>query len=257
MGNYADVGFKNVYNNMSEIFDENWFDVTNNDDMYTYYEGFCEDFANWLRTQGVDIDEYRNMPLDIGYYFKQYMEDDNADHFNIETVFEAVHNWVQSEDDFASSDDYLDDMYCRDARITDLSFYADPNVIERSARQCMEDGVNRGFNSAEDIVTAVNAAIDDYDVEDIEDYDAGGYGYIKWEPSDDMFLTGTCWLGNGEEEWQMQDSVPFAEEYDYGNVYRDFTIHGDCIYTISDKMYEYGIAWDKIEEKGRELGLIQ
>ena len=90
MSNYSDVGFKNVYNNMSEIFDENWFDVTDNNEAGGYYMSFCEDFANWLRNEGVNIDEYRNMPLDIGYYFKQYMEDDYADHFNIEMVFEAV-----------------------------------------------------------------------------------------------------------------------------------------------------------------------
>jgi subtilisin family serine protease len=110
---------------------------------------------------------------------------------------------------------------------------------------------------------AVIKAVDDGHLEDVDQYDAGGYGYHPApDGTESYFETGSCWLGNGEEEWQLPTDIPYSEENDYADtvdsrsVYRWFTISGDCIYTTSTMMYVYGVPWQYVEEAGRELGLL-
>lgn len=254
------------------IFDESWFDEANREEDYHYYEEFLEQFANWMSEQDdvvADLNEYRNKPFDAEYYFQQYMEDPEADHSGIEGCYNAVFDWVDDQEEFASSTDYLDSMWRYDAHATDIEFYASESDIKENAENIFHEqsytseNVTHGFKSTEDMVQAVMKAIDDGHLEDVDQYDAGGYGYhAAPDGTESYFETGSCWLGNSEEEWQLPTDIPYSEKNDYADtvdsrsVYRWFTINGDCIYTTSTMMYIYGVPWQYVEEAGRELGLL-
>lgn len=251
----ADTGYSNVYRNMYNIWDEDWFYRNGDEDTVNIdlYNAFLEDFKNWLIAEGVNVEEYPNMDFDAGYYFKEYMNDNPCP--EIEQLYENVHDWIQGEEDFASSDEYLDDMYRLDAGATSIDFYT-ADVRENAERLFLNGNDNHGFNSVKDLIAAVNECIDSGLVQDVDQYEAGGMGYhAPVDGTEDYFETGLCFLGNGEIEWQMSESVPFSEEYDYGDCYGYFCVKGDCIYTTSDRMYVYGIPWAEVETKGDELGL--
>lgn len=256
------------------IFDESWFDEANREEDYHYYEEFLEQFANWMSEQDdvvADLNEYRNKPFDAEYYFQQYMEDPEADHSGIEGCYNAVYDWIEKEDEFVSSADYLDSIWRYDANATDIEFYANEYDIKENAQNIFHEqlytseDVTHGFKSAEDMVQAVMKAIDDGHLEDVDQYDAGGYGYLAApDGTESYFETGSCWLGNSEEEWQLPTAVPYSEKNDYADnvdsrsVYRWFTIsgNGQYLYSISTRMYIYGVPWQYVEEAGRELGLL-
>lgn len=256
-------GWNNLVNHMSKIWDEDWFyrDGSEDTESVELYDLFLEDFYNYLETNtDANIGEYANKEFDIQYYFDQYMNDNPCE--AITQLYERVHDWLQNEEDFAASEDYLDSLYRRDAHATDIEFYANSEDIKENARKVFkeqrwtQEDLTHGFKNPEDLATAVQKVVDENDVEDIEAYDAGGMGYHETDIKGEWFETGCQFLGNGEEEWQMQCGVPFSKENDYGDCYRDFTINGDCIYVISDRLYVYGVKWSDVVEAGKELGLI-
>ena len=266
-----DPAYNNIRNALETagIFDVDWFAETGNEDKEHYYDEFIEEFADWLETQDelvTKLNEYRNQPFDVEYYFGQYMQDDDAIHDGIAGCYNAVFDWVQGEEDFAASEEYLDGLYRVDANATDIEFYANQYDIDDNARRIFQYAENdkHGFKSAKDMIEAVNKCVDDGLVQDVDQYNAGGMGYHSpVDGSEDYFETGCCFVGNGEVEWQMQTDVPYSEKNDYADelidcrsVYRYFAIRGDCIYTTSDMLYVYGIPWADVEEAGRELGLL-
>lgn len=266
-----DPAYMNIRNALETagIFDVDWFAETGNEDKEHYYDEFIEEFADWLETQDelvTKLNEYRNQPFDVEYYFGQYMQDNDAIHDGIAGCYNAVFDWVQGEEDFAASEEYLDSMYRYDAGATDIEFYASQYDIQDNAERIFRYRENdkHGFGSAKDMIAAVNKCVDDGLVQDVDQYDAGGMGYhAPVDGSEEYFETGCCFLGNGEEEWQMQTSIPYSEKNDYADelidcrsVYRYFAIRGDCIYTTSDRLYVYGIPWADVEQAGRELGLL-
>ena len=110
-----DPAYMNIRNAIETagIFDVDWFAETGNEDKEHYYNEFINEFADWLETQDelvTKLNEYRNQPFDVEYYFGEYMQDNDADHSAIGDMYEAVYDWVQSEDDFANSPEYLDSM---------------------------------------------------------------------------------------------------------------------------------------------------
>lgn len=252
----ADTGYSNVYRNMYNIWDEDWFYRNGDEDTESIdlYNIFLEDFKDWLINHGVNVEEYPNMDFDAGYYFKEYMNDNPCP--EIEQLYENVHDWLQGEEDFAASDEYLDSLWMLGSGGFDHEIVM--GDIEDNARRLFKNGNdNHGFKTPDDLVEAVNKAIDDGHLDDVDQYDAGGMGYhAPVDGTEDYFETGSIFLGNGEEEWQMESPVPFSEEYDFGNCYRYFAIRGDCIYVTSDRMYIYGVPWQYVEEAGRELGLL-
>ena len=270
-----DPAYNNIRNALETagIFDVDWFAETGNEDKEHYYDEFIEEFADWLETQDelvTKLNEYRNQPFDVEYYFVQYMQDDDAIHDGIAGCYNAVFDWVQGEEDFAASEEYLDEQYRYDAGATDIEFYANQYDIEENAKRIFkeqnytQEDITHGFSSAADMAEAVMKAVDDGHLEDVDQYDAGGMGYhAPVDGTEDYFETGSCFLGNGEIEWQMQTSIPYSEKNDYADelidcrsVYRYFAVRGDCIYTTSDRMYIYGVPWADVEEAGRELGLL-
>ena len=266
-----DPAYMNIRNALETagIFDVDWFAETGNEDKEHYYDEFIEEFADWLETQDelvTKLNEYRNQPFDVEYYFGQYMQDNDAIHDGIAGCYNAVFDWVQGEEDFAASEEYLDGLYRVDANATDIEFYASQYDIDDNARRIFQYVGNdkHGFKSANDMIAAVNKCVDDGLVQDVDQYDAGGMGYhAPVDGSEEYFETGSCFVGNGEVEWQMQTDVPYSEKNDYADelidcrsVYRYFAVRGDCIYTTSDMLYVYGIPWADVEEAGRELGLL-
>ena len=249
------------------IFDVDWFAETNNEDKEHFYDEFIDEFANWLETQDelvTKLNEYRNQPFDVEYYFGEYMTDPEADHSGIAGCYNAVFDWVQGEEDFAASEEYLDDMYRFDAGATDIEFYANQYDIDENARRIFRYAENEhGFKSPDGMIQAVNKCVEDGLVQDVDQYDAGGMGYhAPVDGSEDYFETGTCFLGNGDIEWQMQTDIPYSKKNDYADelndcrsVYRYFAVRGDCIYTTSDRLYIYGIPWVDVERAGDELGV--
>lgn len=90
------------------------FAETGNEDKEHYYDEFINEFADWLETQDelvTKLNEYRNQPFDVEYYFGEYLNDYDADHTAIEAMYEAVDEWVEGEEEFAESPEYLDRMY--------------------------------------------------------------------------------------------------------------------------------------------------
>lgn len=270
-----DPAYNNIRNALETagIFDVDWFAETGNEDKEHYYDEFIDEFADWLETQDelvTKLNEYRNQPFDVEYYFGEYMADPNAIHDGIAGCYNTVFDWVQGEEDFASSEEYLDGLYRVDAGATDIEFYASEYDIRDNAERIFkeqnytQEDITHGFSSAKDMVAAVNKCVDDGLVQDVDQYDAGGMGYhAPVDGTEDYFETGSCFLGNGEIEWQMQTSIPYSEKNDYADeltdcrsVYRYFAVRGDCIYTTSDRMYIYGVPWADVEEAGRELGLL-
>lgn len=266
-----DPAYNNIRNALetAQIFDYDWFAETGNEDKAHFYDEFIEEFADWLEGQDelvTKLNEYRNQPFDVEYYFRQYMQDNDAIHDGIAGCYNAVFDWVQGEEDFAASEDYLDSMYRYDAGATDIEFYASQYDIEENARRIFQYAENdkHGFKSANDMIAAVNKCVDDGLVQDVDQYDADGMGYhAPVDGSEDYFETGLCFLGNGDIEWQMQTSIPYSEKNDYADelidcrsVYRYFSVRGDCIYTTSNRLYVYGVPWADVEETGRELGLL-
>ena len=266
LGSY-EPAYMNIRNALETagIFDIDWFAETGNEDKEHFYDEFIDEFADWLETQDelvTKLNEYRNQPFDVEYYFGEYMQDNDG----IAGCYNAVFDWVQGEEDFAASEDYLDSMYRFDAGAIDIEFYASEYDIQDNAERIFRYSENdkHGFSSAKDMIAAVNKCVDDGLVQDVDQYDAGGMGYhAPVDGSEEYFETGCYFLGNGEEEWQMQTSVPYSEKNDYADelidcrsVYRYFAIRGDCIYVTSDLLYVYGIPWADVEEAGRELGLL-
>ena len=273
--NPYDPAYMNIRNALETagIFDVDWFAETGNEDKEHYYDEFINEFADWLETQDelvTKLNEYRNQPFDVEYYFGEYMQDNDAIHDGIAGCYNAVFDWVQGEEDFAASEEYLDSKYRYDAYATDIEFYANQYDIEENAKRIFkeqkytQEDITHGFSSAADMVEAVMKAVDDGHLKDVGQYDAGGMGYhAPVDGTEDYFETGLCFLGNGEIEWQMQTGIPYSEKNDYADelidcrsVYRYFAIRGDCIYTTSDRMYIYGVPWADVEEAGRELGLL-
>lgn len=247
------------------FFDIDWFAETGNEDKEHYYNEFIEEFADWLETQDelvTKLNEYRNQPFDVEYYFGEYMQDNDAIHDGIAGCYNAVFDWVQGEEDFAASEEYLNGKYRLDSNGFDDEFCT--GDIEENARRLFKNGYNNhGFDSVNGLVAAIERAIDQGHLQDVDQYDAGGMGYhAPVDGSEDYFETGSCFLGNGEVEWQMQTDVPYSEKNDYADelidcrsVYRYFAIRGDCIYTTSDMLYVYGIPWEYVELAGDELGV--
>ena len=265
-----DPAYNNIRNALETagIFDVDWFAETNNEDKEHFYDEFINEFADWLETQDelvTKLNEYRNQPFDVEYYFGEYMTDPNAIHDGIAGCYNAVFDWVQGEEDFAASEEYLDGLYRVDAGATDIEFYASEYDIQDNAERIFRYSENdkHGFSSAKDMVAAVNKCVDDGLVQDVDQYEAGGMGYhAPVDGSEEYFETGSCFLGNGEEEWQMQTSIPYSEKNDYADelidcrsVYKYFAVRGDCIYVTSDLLYVYGIPWADVEQAGDELGL--
>lgn len=190
------VGERNVQNAVEElnIFDTDWFYDSGRDEDYQYYELFIENFADWLRANGEDIDEYRNKPFDAEYYFKEYMEDDKADHTGIEKLYEAVEDWVKTEVDFVNSLEYAHGMYAYESGATDIEFYT--GDVEYNARRLFkeqrytENDILHGFSRPEDLIDAVFRAIDKGGLKDVDEYDGGSYGTHSFDGTEDYFETG-------------------------------------------------------------------
>ena len=254
-GNHA---WNNIINQLDSIIDTDWiYEASLSDEKQeqaeSYLEIFVEDFIDYLEREGENPGEYPNKKIDIGYWFNAYMADPCDE---IMDFYQIVHDWLQGEEDFAASDEYLDSLWMLGSGGFEQSIVM--GDIEYNAEKIFSDSDNdkHGFSSAGDMVKAVNKAIDDGHLDDVDQYDAGGMGYhAPVDGSEDYFETGSVFLGNGEEELQMSTGVPFSEEYDYGNCYSDFTVRGDCIYTVSDRMYIYGVPWQYVEKAGDELGL--
>ena len=256
------IGERNVQNAVEQahIFDTDWFYETDNDEKYSYYEMFIEEFANWLRANGEDIDEYRNKPIDIEYYFQQYMEDYDADHTGIEGCYQAVADWLEGEEEFAASLDNAHSLYAYESGATDVEFYTKEVQYEaerafKEQRYTQED-LTHGFKNAKDLEEAVWRAIDKGALTDVDEYDAGSYGTIRRNP--DYFITGYTFLGNGETEYQLQTDVPFDEKHDYSSevsVYMPGYPKGDLLYVTTTWMFTYGVPWEAVEVAGDELGL--
>lgn len=262
-----DPAYMNIRNALETagIFDVDWFAETGNEDKEHYYDEFIDEFADWLETQDelvTKLNEYRNQPFDVEYYFGEYMRDNDAIHNGIEGCYNTVFDWVQGQEDFAASEEYLDGMYRLDSHGFDdeLCTYD----IKENARRLFHNGNNNhGFDSVDGLVAAVERAIDQGHLQDVGQYDAGGMGYhAPVDGSEDYFETGSIFLGNGEEEFQMETSIPYSEQNDYADeligsksVYRYFAIRGDCIYVTSDRMYIYGIPWEYVEQAGDEIGV--
>ena len=90
-----DPAYNNIRNALETagIFDVDWFAETGNEDKEHYYDEFIEEFADWLETQDelvTKLNEYRNQPFDVEYYFNEYLNDYDADHTAIEAMYEAV-----------------------------------------------------------------------------------------------------------------------------------------------------------------------
>lgn len=248
--NLEDTAQANVANNFnSKIFDYTWFDATNSDT--TNYDLFIEDFTQWLIENGVNVNEYPNMDFDVGYYFKEFMNDPNANTSNAEAMYQQVYDWLEGEEEFMTSDQYLDDMY-GNTSFTDDEFFTQD--IDENARKQFQYGDTHGFKSAQDLVKAARECLDK--LECYDKYDAGGMGYHAYDENNEWFETGCLFLGNGEEEWQLDPEVPFDEEYDFCDAYRHFCINRGCyMYAVSDRLYAYGVRWSDVEQKGDELGL--
>lgn len=265
--NPYDPAYMNIRNALETagIFDIDWFAETGNEDKEHYYNEFIEEFADWLETQDelvTKLNEYRNQPFDVEYYFGEYMQDNDAIHDGIAGCYNAVFDWVQGEEDFAASEEYLNGKYRVGPNGFNDEFYT--GDIEENARRLFKNGYNNhGFDSVNGLVAAVERAIDQGHLQDVDQYDAGGMGYhAPVDGSEDYFETGSCFLGNGEVEWQMQTDVPYSEENDYADelidcrsVYRYFVIRGDYICTTSNMLYVYGIPWEYVELAGDELGV--
>lgn len=115
------------------------------------------------------------------------------------------------------------------------------------------------------MVEAINKAIDDGYLEDINQFDTDGYGYHAFCDGEPYFETGYLWLGNSEIEYLMQTSVPYSEKWAptgaimANNVYNYRSVsprNPDFVYVNPYRMYIYGVMWEHIEEAGRELGLL-
>ena len=133
-----DPAYMNIRNALETagIFDVDWFAETGNEDKEHYYDEFIDEFADWLETQDelvTKLNEYRNQPFDVEYYFGEYMQDNDAIHDGIAGCYNAVFDWVQGEEDFAASEEYLDGMYRFDAGATDIEFYASQYDIDENA----------------------------------------------------------------------------------------------------------------------------
>lgn len=271
-----DPAYMNIRNALETagIFDVDWFAETNNEDKEHYYDEFIDEFADWLETQDelvTKLNEYRNQPFDVEYYFNEYLNDYDADHTALEAIYDAVDEWVESEESFAESPEYLDSMYKYEAGATDVEFYANPMDIKDNAERLFHEqlytseDITHGFKSADDLAEAVNKAIDDGYLEDINQFDTDGYGYHAFCDGEPYFETGCLWLGNNEIEYQMQTSVPYSEKWapsgvlNSNNVYRSHGVtprNPDLVYVNPYRMYIYGVMWEHIEEAGRELGLL-
>lgn len=265
--NPYDPAYNNIRNALETagIFDIDWFAETGNEDKEHYYNEFIEEFADWLETQDelvTKLNEYRNQPFDVEYYFGEYMQDNDAIHDGIAGCYNAVFDWVQDEENLATSEEYLNGMYRLDSNGFGDEFCT--RDIEKNARRLFKNGYNNhGFDSVNGLVAAVERAIDQGYLQDVDQYDAGGMGYhAPVDGSEDYFETGNYFLGNGEIECQMQTDVPYSEKNDYADelidcrsVYRYFAIRGDCIYTTSNMLYVYGIPWEYVELAGDELGV--
>ncbi len=259
---YGDHGYNSVYNQFGAIFDYDWFAETNNEDKEYLMDEFLQDFHDWLIANGENVDEYAGYNFDVEYEFQKYLEDKPCP--EIIEIFELINEWLEKEYDYATSADYLGDLYRYSAGATDIEFYANSDDIKSNAEELFneqrytEKDITHGFKSADDLVNAAIECVEQGDVEDVDEYDAGSYGYHKLNTEGDYFETGSCFLGNGEVEYQLPCPVPIDEKYfGYADVEGpQVTYKGDNIYTSPTMMFIYGIPWNKVEEKGRELGLI-
>ena len=259
---YGDHGYNSVYNQFGSIFDYDWFAETNNEDKEYLMDEFLQDFHDWLVANGENVDEYAGYNFDVEYEFEKYLEDKPCP--EIIEIFELINEWLEKENSFATSADYLGGLYRYSAGAADIEFYANSDDIKFNAEELFkeqrytEKDITHGFKSADDLVKAVMECVDQGDVEDVDEYDAGSYGYHKLNTEGDYFETGSCFLGNGEETYDLPCPVPIDEKYfGYANVAGPWvTYKGDLIYTSSTMMFIYGIPWSKVEEKGHELGLI-
>lgn len=267
--------YGNIRNGIAQanIFDESWFDESGNEDKYHFYEEFMEQFADWMDNQPditADLNEYRNKPFDAEYYFQQYMEDPEADHSGIEGCYQAVYDWVEAQEEWLVSEDNLGEKYRFDAGATDIEFYANEYDIKENAERIFKESkytsqdVTHGFNSADDMVKAVMKCVDDGYVQDVAQYDGGSYGvHAPVDGTEEYFETGLCFLGNGEEEDQLEPEIPYSKKNDFADltnarsVYRWFSIDktGRYLYSISTMIFVYGIPWAEVERAGDELGL--
>jgi hypothetical protein len=237
----------NVRRNLDKHFDSDWFDERG---LTALYDDFVESFTDWLIGEGVDVSSYKNMDIDVVYYLSDYNADSKADHQSLDEIYEKVGEWLQEESDRMLSREYLDGRY---------EAYALPQEmlvedVNRNAKKQMESGITHGFKSAEDLKAAVDKAVEDGGLETYDVYDAGGMGYHIFNEENDWFETGCLFLGNSEEEEQL-DSLPYDESVDFGDNYRYYCVKGDCMYAVSDLMYCYGVKWSDVEAAGDELGL--
>lgn len=265
--NPYDPAYMNIRNALETagIFDIDWFAETGNEDKEHYYNEFIEEFADWLETQDelvTKLNEYRNQPFDVEYYFGEYIQDNDAIHDGIAGCYNAVFDWVQGEEDFAASEECLNEKYRLDSDGFDDEFCT--GDIEENARRLFKNGYNNhGFDSVNGLVAAVERAIDQGHLQDVDQYDAGGMGYhAPVDGSEDYFETGSYFLGNDEVVWQMQTDVPYSKKNDHADelidcrsVYRYFAIREDYICTTSNMLYVYGIPWEYVELAGDELGV--
>ena len=266
--------YNNIRNALTEheIFDKDWFSESGNEDKEHLYDEFIDQFADWLETQDelvTKLNEYRNQDFDVEYYFKEYMEDYDADHTGIEGLYNAVEEWVKGEDDFANSLDYAHSMYSYESGAADIEFYTQDvkDNAERifKAQRYTEEDVTHGFKNAQDMEDAVWKAIDNGGLTDVDEYDGGSYGsHASVDGTEEYFETGCLFLGNSELEYQMQTSVPFSADNDFSgqvdchspyNWYGVSERNPDLIYTNPTWIFVYGVKWEDVERAGDELGL--
>lgn len=250
----GDTGWNNLVNALDKIWDFDWFyrDGNEHSDEIALFDSFIDDFLDYLTDEGVDLYEYKNKPFDIKYYFESYMNSDRS--YAINDLYSKVEDWLSDAEEYASSRDYLDSMYLFENGAASVEFYT--NDVKDNAERCFRLENTHGFNSAKDLEDAVWKAIDDGNLCTYDVYDGGSMGYHSSEEGDgEYFETGYCFLGNGEEEYQLDESVPFSDEYDYNNVLNNHIVHGDLLYVSSTLVYCYGVKWSDVEAAGDELGV--
>jgi hypothetical protein len=205
------------------------------------YEGFITDLTHYMNDN--DITDLTPTVLD------HYAQDNEAQDYN--ELIDMVHDWVATQDDYISSLEYAREIYAYENGAADTEFYCQD--IETYAEEYWRNDEEHGFDSLQDMIYAIKECCKDGDIEDVVQYDGETYGW-RCDPTDypEYCIVGELFLGNSEEEWQLQDEVPFDEKWQTpwtANVYRDFAIRGDCIYSPNYTMLVYGVPWEKVEAK--------
>ena len=250
-GDHARNNLINMMNH--QVINDEWFDDHEED--LELYSAFLDDFADWLLNEGEDVGEYPNKSIDITDYFKSYMADKPCEEMVL--LYNDVAKWLDESYEYAISRDFTDNLYLAESAITDIEFYTydiayNAEKIFRKQNYTEED-ITHGFKSPKDLIEAVNEVVDNQGVETYDVYDAGGMGHHDYDGSGDYFETGHQWLGNGQEEYQLDSKCLFKPGFEAENLY-DIP-NSDLIYATSTNMYCYGVKWEDVEEAGDKLGL--